>query len=141
MTKAPLLLAFLLADKVFREAETGKVHVAGTFNKVGAVSFPFMFNQLFIYLAMTDLREGKHELSVELRHLDGNRPILKVAHPIQSPGPLDVIEVSMGFNRVMIHEEGCLEFELRCDGAVVSGRTLRVVKMEGTIPPPAVGLA
>ncbi len=134
----PILLAFLLADKVFREAETGKVHVAGTFNRVGALQFPFVFPQIHVYLALTDLAGGRHTLSLEIRHMDRNETLLKVQQPIQGSGPLDVIEVILIFNGVPIPEPGSLELVAGVDDNVVATRLLRVLTREEfpTPPPP-----
>ena len=54
----PIVVAFLLADKVFREMETGKVHVAGTFNQLATTKFPMIHPQFFVYLALTEVPAG-----------------------------------------------------------------------------------
>lgn len=126
----PYVHAFLLADKVFREAETGKVHIAGTFNRIGATQFPFHFPQLYIYLALSDLKAGTHEIVMEIRHLELNKSILKIHQPMESPGPLDVIEIIVCFNRVPIEDEGNVEITVNCGLDFIASRNLSVMRKD-----------
>lgn len=141
MPAAPVVIAFLVADKVFREAETGKVHVAGTYNRIVSPSFPMVFSPLFIYLAMTDLREGRHDIGLEIRHLESGKLVLKVSQPIQSPGPLEVIEAIFCFGRLLLQEEGLLEMSVSCNGSLAASRSLHVKQIQLAAPPPEHGLS
>lgn len=122
----PVLMAFLLADKVFREMETGKVHIAGTFNQLASLNFPMVHPQFYVYLALTDLREGLHKIALDIRYMETGEPVLKVEQEIQSPGPLEVIEFSMCFNRISFPKEGDVEMLLNCGEAVISSRILKI---------------
>ena len=122
----PLLIAFLLADKVFREMETGKVHVAGTFNQLSATRFPMVHPQVYVYLALTDLKAGKRILDIEMHYIESGEKVVKVSQPMESPGPLEVIEFNLCFNHLSFRQPGNVELILSCDDEIVATRMLKI---------------
>jgi hypothetical protein len=127
--RAPIVMAFLLADKVFREMETGKVHIAGTFNQLSSLRFPMLHPQFYIYLCMNDLDEGDHKLKLEFRYLETGLRVMDIEQPVKSRGPLDAIEVNMCFNNIRFEQEGSVEISLELDGQAVANRSLRIRKI------------
>jgi len=125
-------MAFLLADKVFREMETGKVHIAGTFNQLSTLRFPMLHPQFYIYLCMNDLDSGEHVLKLEFRYLETGLRVMDLQQPVKSRGPLDAIEVNMCFNSIRFEQEGTVEISLEVDGQAVANRSLRIRKV---VPP------
>jgi hypothetical protein len=128
----PIIVAFLLADKVFREMETGKVHIAGTFNQLSSTTFPMVHPHFFLYLAITELTEGQRNVGLQLRYLETGLKVLSVEQPIQSRGPLDVIEINLCFNSVRFASEGNIECLLTVDGCDAMTRMLKLKKVEPT---------
>jgi len=126
----PIVIAFLLADKVFREMETGKVHVAGTFNQLATTKFPMVHPQFFVYLAMTEVPAGTKNLGMSFQFIETGEKILEVKQPVTSRSPLDVIEVNMCFNAVNFSQEGNVELTLSFDDKDLMTRVLRVRKVE-----------
>lgn len=127
--RPPTVMAFLLADKVFREMETGKVHIAGTFNQLSTLRFPMMHPQFYIYLCMNDLDAGDHKLKLEFRYLETGLRVMDLEQPVKSRGPLDAIEVNMCFNNIRFEQEGSVEISLEVDGHAVANRSLRIRKI------------
>lgn len=128
--QTPIVMAFLLADKVFREMETGKVHVAGTFNQLSAFSFPMVHGQFFVYLCITECAVGERQLKLGLRYIETGSRILEVFQSITSRGPIDPIEVNLCFNNIRFEQEGNVELVLWLDDAEVMTRTLRIRKVD-----------
>lgn len=126
----PIVVAFLLADKVFREMETGKVHIAGTFNQLAAVNYPMTHPQFHAYLGLTELKEGEHRVKIELSYFDTGYKILNVDQLIQSPGPLEVLELNMCFNRVSFPEPGDAQILVSLNDTILLSRKLVLKKLE-----------
>jgi hypothetical protein len=120
----PLILSFLLADKVFREMETGKVHIAGTFNQLSASSFPMVHPQFFAYIAVSALKKGSHQLGMQLSYIDTGEKLLQVDQKFESPGPLDVIEMNLCFNQIIFKKEGSVELVLLVNSEILQTRKL-----------------
>lgn len=130
MTRQPKLLAFLLADKVYRELETGKVHVSGTFNQLAAPSIPMIHQLFYVYLCLTDLKAGNRLLTLDIRYLDTGEEVFKVNQPVDSQGPQEVIEMNLCFKQITFQQEGTIELILTCDDKEISNRTLSIKKIE-----------
>jgi hypothetical protein len=128
--ESPIILSFLLADKVFREMETGKVHIAGTFNQLSAFSYPMVHPQFFSYIAVTALKAGKHQLGMELSYFESGEKLLKVDQEIKSGGPLEVIEMNMCFNQIMFKNHGNVELVLKLNNEIMQTRKLILKKIE-----------
>jgi hypothetical protein len=129
----PIIISFLLADKVFREMETGKVHIAGTFNQLSAARFPMTHPQFYIYLAITEMATGQRSVSLEFRYIETGLKIMAVEQNVQSRGPIDVLELNMCFNSLQFERDGNVEMVLKIDDREAMTRMLRVKKVD--MPP------
>jgi hypothetical protein len=110
--------------------ETGKVHVAGTFNQLSSIRFPMVHPQFYLYLAMTELTEGQRKVGLNLHYLETGQKVLHVEQNIQSRGPLDVIEMNLCFNSIKFAEEGNIECTLSVDDEEAMTRVLKIRKVE-----------
>ena len=133
----PIIISFLFADKVFREMETGKVHIAGTFNQLSSFRFPMVHPQFYIYISMTELGTGQRSISLEFRYLETGFKIMAIEQHVQSRGPIDVIEVNMCFNNIQFERDGNVECVLKVDDREAMTRVLRVKKIDGPQNPPS----
>ena len=138
--QTPIVIAFLLADKVFREMETGKVHIAGTFNQLATLQFPMIHPQFFVYLAITELPTGSKNMGMTFQYIETGEKVLDIKQSISSRSPLDVIEVNMCFNTVKFSQEGNVELTLSVDDQNLMTRVLRIRKVDPPkftpMPPP-----
>ena len=126
----PIVIAFLLADKVFREMETGKVHVAGTFNQLATVQFPMVHPQFFVYLALTEMQTCNKTLGMKFQYIETGEKIIDIKQTVSSRSPLDVIEVNMCFNTVKFSREGSVELTLSINDEILMTRALRIRKVD-----------
>lgn len=131
----PIIISFLFADKVFREMETGKVHIAGTFNQLASNRFPMVHPQFYIYLAITEMSAGQRSVSLEFRYIETGLKIMAVEQNVQSRGPIDVLELNMCFNSVQFEREGNVELVLKIDDREAMTRMLKIKKVTPPTPP------
>jgi hypothetical protein len=123
------LLAVLVADRVFREEGSRKVHIAGIFNTLNATSFPCLHPCLHIYVAFTDAKEGSHPAKVRFVYLDEAQTELLVAEgPVDVPDRLGVVEINFAFSNVLLPKPGLIAVEFWLDGVLVGSRKVSLLK-------------
>ncbi len=87
---------------------------------------------LYVYLSLADLRQGRHRLGLEIRNMESGVSLVRMEQPIDSPGPLEVIEVVIALRGVPIQEPGSIELVLLHEHTPVSSRVLAVQGMENS---------
>src|SRR3972149_3657098 len=113
MNSAPVLQAILLADQVYRDAATGKVIIAGTFNHLWAPGFPTDFGRTtFVYLSLAELH-GTVELSLRFVNLRDERVLMETTlPPVSSNAPLRGGEIVAEVPPIPMPAPGAYAFEL-----------------------------
>lgn len=101
----PHVQAIVLCDHIYRDDETGKCVIAGTFNRVFLQEFPGEYQPASIYLNLSDFH-GRHKLCFRFvrladQHVLDESPPFDLSHddrrehhecifdlpPLQFPGP------------------------------------------------------
>lgn len=125
-------LAMLIADKVFREEATRKVHIAGTFSMINAKSYPALHNTMHLYLALTNVMPGEHKGKVRFVYLDDEHEteLLRMEGPIVAKDELEVVELNFCFRQIIFPRPGTLEIRFHLDNQHISRRTFQLIKRE-----------
>lgn len=129
----PIVQAFLLADRVFRDVETGKVIIAGTFNTIRAHAFPTAhLSGADIYLALTDFA-GEVPLKLQLKHAKSDSTMVELAFPVVAKNKLQLTECKLSMPPLMFTSAGEYHIELvHADSNVhIATIRLQVVQIEG----------
>ena len=124
-------LAMVIADRVFREEGTGKMHIAGTFNRIGAPGFPVRHALLHVYVAFTDVAVGLHQAKLAFRYIDNPDAdeLCSAAGPIESKDRLAVIELNLAFEGLVFPRPGTIEIAFFLDNEPVRHRDFVVVQL------------
>ncbi|MBM3320442.1 MAG: hypothetical protein FJY73_07175 [Candidatus Eisenbacteria bacterium] len=126
------LLAMLIADKVFREEGSKKIHIAGTFNTInlGPSNETPGFH---VFVAVTEVSSDDHKGELVLEYLDEPRiEIGRLSGPVKGPpDKLSVIELNFGLPPLRVPRPGRVRISFFLDGQYVAGRDVRVVRQEG----------
>lgn len=129
MAESCVCLAMLVADSVFREEGTSKVHIAGTFNQITAAKFPAYQRSMSLFLAITNLMAGKHSGKVVFNYLeDEEKQLLCAEGPIEAESPLQVVELNFCFRGVVFPKPGTLEIAFFLDDEPIQRRKLILVE-------------
>ena len=129
-SKACSFLAMIIADRVFREEGNGKMHISGTFNRIGAAKFPLPWHLFHVYLAFTDVPVGKHQAKLTFRYVDNpDADVLCSAQgPIESKDRLRAIEMNMAFQGLVLPRPGTIEIAFFLDDELVGRREFVAVQ-------------
>ena len=65
-SRPPSVKSLILADQVFRQAETGKWCIIGVFEKILSQSFPCLHPSLGLFVRVEDAH-GEYEVKIEFR--------------------------------------------------------------------------
>jgi hypothetical protein len=121
----------LIADEVYRDEQTKKLIVIGTFNSVLAESLPCVQPRMVVLFTLTN-GNGSYDLQLSVEHERTGRPVVEMSGPITLDGPLQIVEVNVGLGGVVFPEEGKYWVVLRSDGEILSQRPLIVQKRVAT---------
>src|SRR5438876_2374185 len=90
---APLALAMVISDAVWRDPATGKATILGTFGSIDGSEFPLVFPQMAVYLALTDAR-GRIPFKLVVTDADEERePVFVSEFDVDFPDPIEVLEL------------------------------------------------
>jgi hypothetical protein len=107
----PQARAILLADQVYRDAETGKCIIAGTFNRIGADRFPAVHPSASLYLNLTDFM-GKARIRIRLSNDRTGDTLGERSFEVESASPLGSSEVTVRLNNLTFQEPGKYSIEV-----------------------------
>ncbi len=122
----PQARTILLADQVYRDAETGKCIIAGTFNRIGADRFPAIHPSASLYVNLTDF-VGKAELKVRLSSDSSGMSLGEKAFPVESVHRLGSCEVIVRLSNLTFPEPGKYSLEVYCDDEYLGHLPLELV--------------
>lgn len=126
---APLSLAMVICDAVYRDPATGKMTILGTFTALHAREFPLVVPQITVYLALTDAR-GKVPLKFLLIDADEDRdPVYRQELEVDFPDPIAVMDLVLMLGGVVFPLPGEYRLQLHADGEFVIERRIVVVDL------------
>ncbi len=107
----PQARAILLADQIYRDAETGKCVIAGTFNRIEADRFPATHPSAALYLNLTDF-SGRIQLRVRLTRDETGDCLGERSFPVESADRLGSCEVTVRLTNLVFPQAGRYSFEV-----------------------------
>lgn len=126
----PIVLAMVLADHYYRDSNTGKSIVAGTFNSINCSDFPTKHGNCAIYISLTDIAVAG-TLQLIFKKADGefsmNLPEWQVDVPNERHS---VVEIGGNIAGLPLPEAGIYEFLVIWNGSEIASRRLIANKVE-----------
>jgi len=121
----PIPLTLLICDHVWRDPNSGKHSLLGTFSGIGSSQFPLVSN-MAVYFAVTD-GQGLLPVRMELIDVDEERPAVFDAEGIfEFRDRRQVIEGTFTFEKIVFPEPGEYRLKLFAAGEFLMERTLHV---------------
>lgn len=128
MLTKPILKALILADHVYRDGETGKCVIAGTFDSVHAAKFPTVFPRSWAYIALTEVRPAT---SVLLSFEDQRMKVLAQSPqlPIQVADPKQTVELVVQLPpRIKIENPGIYRLSVYCEDEMIASHKVSIAQ-------------
>ncbi len=132
----PIVLAMIICDHYYRDVNTGKSVISGTFSTISSASFPSNHGNCAVYIALTDVA-STGEAQLEFRKEGGG---FSMQLPPWSVGTPDnrraVVEIGGNINGLPLPQQGDYEFVLKWNGQEIAQRHLNAFKMNVEPPRP-----
>lgn len=119
----PIVLAMVLCDHYYRDANTGKSILTGTFSTINCPTFPSKHGNCAVYVALSDVAQnGK----VQLIFRKGSFTLELPEWDVEKPDDRGkVVEIGGNINGLPLPEQGDYEFVVSWDGVEIATRRLR----------------
>jgi hypothetical protein len=133
----PIVLAMIMCDYYYRDAQTGKSILSGTFTSINSPGFPSKHGNCAIYIALTDVA-ASGQLQLVFRK-EGGEFFLKLPpwNVQASENRRAVIEIGGNISGLPLPEEGSYEFVVLWNEVEISSRRLIAVKVQINETPPS----
>ena len=122
----PQARTIILADQVYRDAETGKCIIAGTFNRIEADRFPATHPSAALYLNLTDF-VGKVEVKIRIVRDATGEALAEKAFPVESKDRLAACEVTVRLANLTFEKPGKYSIEVHCEDEYLGRLPLELV--------------
>jgi len=131
----PIVLAMIICDHYYRDTHTGKSILTGTFSSINCVQFPSKHGNCAVYIALSDVAtDGIVQLTFKKE--DGDFTMKLPPWNVRCPEDRRaVVEIGGNINGLPLPEEGNYEFLVSWNGADISHRRLRALKINMPKPP------
>jgi hypothetical protein len=144
----PVLQALIVADRVYRDAGSGKHIIAGTFNRVLIVRNPSppkeqqqgeatkLYGGLnsgspYAFISLTDVR-GDTKLTLRYVDLQDNNALFQGEASVNAKSPLDTVEIVLPLPMLPMPHPGVYALELLCNEEPIG--SLRIMAVETAAP-------
>jgi hypothetical protein len=126
----------IICDYYYRDAQSGKSILSGTFSSINASSFPTKHGNCAVYLAVTDIAQ-KGSLQLVFRKIEGDFSMKLPAWEIACPQDRrTVVEIGGNINGLPIPQPGDYEFSVMWEGNEIFSRRLMAQKVTPAQNPP-----
>ncbi len=101
----PACNALVIADHVYRDAETGKWIIAGVFSTITVTAVPYLHPRMEVFFQVTNIA-GKADLRFRIEHADSGDQLLDFGGAIAAESPLDVHEHKIALEGIPFRKPG-----------------------------------
>jgi len=128
--ETPSVNSLILADHVYRDGESGKWVIAGTFNNIFTNTLPIQYPLMDVFFQITNVHQPV-DLHLRIEQADSGRVVLDVGGPISSPSKLDVVEKKVSLMGFPLEQAGKYWVQLLSNEEILTQAPLQVI-MKGT---------
>ncbi len=116
-------ISIIVCDDIYRDEQTKKLILVGTFNSITAPSLPCRHKRMSVLFTLTNAR-GTYDLSLSIEHVKTEQKVVEFAGPFRADDPLAIHEVHVTLENAVFPEEGKYWVSLSADGEIIQQRPL-----------------
>ena len=114
-------ISIIVCDDVYRDEQTKKLVIVGTFNTIFAQSFPCRHQQFRVLFTLTN-GSGPYNLSLSIENARTGNVLMELKGPATLDNPLQIADVDVGIENMVFPEPGRYWITLRSDERIVTQR-------------------
>ena len=120
----PIVLAMVIADHYYRDTNTGKSIITGTFNSINCSGFPTKHGNCAVYISLTDIATAG-DVQLSFRKSNGEFNMELPQWQVECPeNRHSVVEIGGNISGLPLPEEGEYEFIVNWNGHEICSRRL-----------------
>lgn len=132
----PIPLSLQVADNHLFDARTGQHSLIGIISHIQASRFPAIISRLIVFFEITSAR-GNVPIDIRIVDVDERRQaVVSLSGALDSPDPLGVHQMAVGFNNLAFPEPGDYRVQLLSGGIILLERRLILVSLRQGEPGP-----
>ena len=121
----PECLSIIVCDDIYRDEETKKLVIVGTFNNIKAAEFPCRHGQLSVLFTLTNGR-GAYDLALGIEHAESGCALIEMRGPLTLEDPLQIADFNVKLAGVEFPAPGKYWVCVRINGELVRQRPFLV---------------
>ena len=126
----PTCLAIILCDDIYRDIQTKKMVIVGTFNEIKSQKYPAKHGRLKILFTLTDAK-GEYDISLAIENARTGNEILRLDGKATLKDPLQIADFDVGIMNLFLPEAGKYWVTLKVDGELITQRPFNAGLMDG----------
>lgn len=131
MAIPPLALSVIMCDVAYRDRDTGKWYVLGSFSKIGFVAFPGTRPLILVFLSLIEVN-GVYDFRARIVDVnEANDPIHESGGRLESREPLVALEFTLSLVNVQFPEAGEYRLQILVGEEIIAERKLFVHRILG----------
>jgi len=120
----PIVLAMIIADHYYRDSNTGKSIITGTFNSINCSDFPTKHGNCAIYISLTDIATSG-AVKLIFRKVDGDFTMNLPEWEVEAPSERhSIVEIGGNIAGLPFPDEGIYEFIVMWNNEEICSRRL-----------------
>ena len=126
----PIVLGMIIADHYYRDSQTGKSIITGTFNSINCSGFPTKHGNCAVYISLTDIASSG-TVQLIFRDENGGFSMELPSWNIDTPdNRRAVVEIGGNISGLPLPNEGTYEFVVSWNGNEIFSRRLTANKID-----------
>jgi hypothetical protein len=125
----PTCISVVICDDIYRDEQTKKLIIVGTFNQISAPAVPARHARMCVLITLTGGR-GEHEMTVAIEHAETGERSTEVSGPLELENPLLICDLNLTLNGAVFPAYGKYWLDVLVDGELIGQRPFQVVPAE-----------
>src|SRR5688572_17523476 len=117
----PQCLSIIICDDIYRDEETKKLIIVGTFNSISASNFPCAHPKMSVLFTLTN-GHGDYNLKLAIEHAETGVDIVEVSGPLQMASPLIISDFNVSLQNLHFPVEGKYWVSLSVNDVIIMQR-------------------
>jgi len=132
----PVALSFVLCDAIYRDEQSKKLILVGTFNTLRVARFPASVDGICVFMTLCDGR-GTFNADLVLEHVASGIEICRAGGPMEIDEAQVVSDLHLVLPAVEFPEPGKYSLKLQIDDTIVTHRPFQLLPQNAHEPEPA----
>ena len=122
-------LSIIVCDDIYRDEQSKKLVIVGTFNAIQVTDFPYCHPKMSILLTLTN-GHGQNDVSLTVEHGETGQPLAELSGPMNFDSPLDMVDINVKLQQLVFPEPGKYWVTLHQAGEIIKQRPIMVDRIE-----------